>query len=419
MIYLDHNATSPSTTEHFEKLFFQIKNSAGNPSSPHASGRDASVALTQARRFVAQALEVDVAQLIFVSGATEANNMATVGVLRHYGVPNSHAICSAIEHPSVIEPLDFLSAHEGLQLTIIESNSSGFVSIEKLIGQINSNTKLITLMAANNEVGSLQEVQILGDFLHYMRWGVRPLQNIDRVLSLENCLSSDVTKENLQNLHFHVDAVQAFGKLPTSCWMSLGIDSCSVSAHKLGALQGVGALFLRRGRKLYPTILGGAQEKNRRSGTENLPGIISFGLVAQELLKSDYWVQTAEMHQLRNELFDSIAKLPNIYMNSPRENSLPNTINFSLENIPKNTNSDKKYFIKNGEDLLLELDLRGVCASSGSACSSGANLPSKVLLAMDRSPSLAKNAIRISLSVNNNKNEIIKVIDILKNIIGA
>lgn len=407
IIYLDHNGSSPPSSLHLQKLFSLLVKNVGNPSSPHHVGRNASVALTTARRAVAQVLNVDVAQLIFTSGATEANNMATTGVLRYFGVSRCHAISSAIEHPSILEPLEFLEKNEGLKLTLISANEFGFVALKELLKNITPETNLISLMAANNEVGSVQSVKLLGDFLHYKRWGHAPLENGEIILELEKHLSPSVTKENLQKLHFHCDAVQVFGKVQTQLWFSQGIDSCSISAHKLGALQGVGALFLRRGRKFQPLVFGGAQEKNRRSGTENLPAIISFGLVCEEISQQNWWTQIAEMNSLRVYFQNEISKLPNIEINSPIQNALPNTINFSVR-------ASKK----NGEDLLVELDLKGICASSGSACSSGANLPSKVLLAMGKSSHLAKNAVRLSMSTQTTREDVDFVLGCLQNYIN-
>ncbi|MES2615312.1 MAG: aminotransferase class V-fold PLP-dependent enzyme [Bdellovibrionota bacterium] len=409
MIYLDHNGTSPASETHLQKLFSYLQINSGNPSSPHAVGRAASVALTQARRIVAQALGVDVAQLIFVSGATEANNLSTIGVLRYLGVASSHAITSGIEHPSVLEPLEYLQKKEGLHLNILNANSQGFISAQQIIENISEQTNYIALMAANNEVGSIQPVRLIGDFLHFKRWGVAPTENSDAVYELEKHLSPKVTKESLQKLHFHVDAVQAFGKLKSQQWISSGVDSCAVSAHKLGALPGVGALFLRRGRQFTPLILGGAQEKNRRAGTENLAGIMSFGIVCEELLQDSWWHKVTEMNTLRIYLYEAISCFPNVIMNTPLENVIPNTVNFSVC-------GEKKQ--KNGEDLLLELDLNKICASSGSACSSGANLPSKILLNMGRSPLQAKNAIRLSLSVNTTRSEIEHVVACLKKLLS-
>ncbi|KAB8033720.1 cysteine desulfurase family protein [Fluviispira multicolorata] len=397
-IYLDHNATSPPSKEHLSLLFTKISQCSGNPSSPHSVGRSASVAITEARRTIAQALGVDVAEILFVSGGSEADNLGITGVLRQTNIPlkEQHTVSTTIEHPAVREPLEYLNKSEGLNITWVKANEEGFVSLIDILKSINKNTTLITIMAANSEIGSIQSTKKLGDFLHFKRWGV--LANPSDKNEFEELgqnLSEEVSNEILKKMHFHVDGVQAFGKLKIEEWFSPGVDSCAISAHKLGALQGIGALFLRRGRKFKPFILGGAQEKNRRAGTENLPGIVSFGLVTQELLSENWWEKIKQMDEFRNYLFQEISKISSVTLNSPQKNVLPNTINFSI--------NEKGL---RGEDLLVELDIKGICASSGSACSSGANLPSHVILALGKSIELAKNAVRISLSRNTTKDEI-------------
>ncbi|BBH52982.1 cysteine desulfurase family protein [Fluviispira sanaruensis] len=406
-IYLDHNATSPPSAEHLHTLFTKLAQCSGNPSSPHAVGRSASVAITEARRSLAQALKVDVAEVLFVSGGSEADNLGVTGVLRQNDISfeNQHVIASRIEHPAVREQLEYLQNAEGLNLSWVKASVDGFVSVNDIVKSINNKTTLITLMAANSEIGSIQPTKLLGDFLHFKRWGKVPdSADINKLEELSLILSSEVTPEVLKKIHFHVDAVQAFGKLKLEKWFSLGVDSCAFSAHKLGALQGIGALFLRRGRKFKPFILGGAQEKNRRAGTENLPGIVSFGLIAQNILSDKWWESIKQMEDLKNNFYKELVKISSIVMNSPAENAMPNTINFSV--------SDKGL---RGEDLLVELDMQGICASSGSACSSGANLPSKVILELGKGNALAKNAIRLSLSINTTQEEINRVLDCLKN----
>ena len=404
-IYLDHNATSPPSKEHLSELFAKLTVCLGNPSSPHSVGREASVALTEARRSVAKSLGVDVAEVIFVSGGSEADSLGTVAVLKQNDMPinEQHAITSSLEHPAIKEPLEYLKSSEGLNLSILDVGDEGSVSLVDFVKNMTSKTTLLTIMAANNEIGTIQPVKLIGDYLHYKRWGI--LLNPDNKIEFDDIslqLNNEITTETFRKLHFHVDGVQAYGKIPSHEWLSAGIDSCAISAHKLGALQGVGALFLRRGRKFKPLILGGAQEKNRRAGTENLPGIISFGMIAQKLFSPEWVEKLNAMDFLRRTLYQKLINFPNVIMNSPVDNVVPNTINFSI------TGKGFK-----GEDLLVELDMQGVCASSGSACSSGANLPSKVILALGKSPELAKNAIRISLSTSTTENEI----DILLNLL--
>lgn len=390
-IYLDHNATSPPSSEHLEKAMAVFQQSCGNPSSPHSLGRASSVALTKARHAVANALGVGVGEIVFVSGGTEANHMGTVGVLQHKGLFSKnekacvpHVIYSAVEHPAVGAGFEHLASQGLIKATVVPVDSQGKIRAQDVFDAINQDTVLIAIMAANNEVGTIQPVLELGQELHRKRWLQQP------------CAES----AHLQTIHFHVDGVQAFGKIPIEQWMSLGVDSVAISGHKIGAVQGTGALFMRKGRKCVPPFLGGAQEKNRRPGTENLFGIISFGMACQDsVLQTDWWSKIKAMDDRRQMLFQAIAKSNGVVMNSCLKDTLPNTVNFS---------------VGNGEDLLLMLDMNGICASSGSACSSGANLPSKTLLAMGRSAHQAKNAIRLSLSWQTSDKDIANVIGFLE-----
>ncbi len=419
-VYLDHNATSPSSPEHLATIFSRLQSVAGNPSSPHAAGRAASVALMDARRQVAANFGVEPAEVVFVSGGSEANNIATSGVLgASSGVFSAagqsystlHAITTAVEHPCVLEPLRFLQERHGMQLTILPVDCNGRIANEALVAAIRPNTVLISVMVANNETGVVQPTREFADWLNSVRWlKVKPGQHW-RASHEEfwpawaKQLPAEISQVNLQNIHFHVDAVQAYGKLPTESWWSQGYDSASVCAHKLGGLAGVGALVLRRGRKFQPLILGGAQERSRRAGTENLAGVLSLGLVAQELQKSEWWEKVSAMATRKERLVNVISKFDGITLNTPIDESLPNTINFSVDGSKRR-----------GEDILLELDMRGFYASSGSACSSAANRPSHVLLAQHGNAELARNAIRISLSPESTDVEIDELLGVLAEI---
>ncbi|MBX9702697.1 MAG: aminotransferase class V-fold PLP-dependent enzyme, partial [Silvanigrellaceae bacterium] len=385
---------------------------SGNPSSPHSQGREASVALSTARAQVAKALNVDISDIVFVSGGTEANNLGTQGVLRlrqeQLPLDSQHVVLSALEHAAVYEPLFSLQACHGLKTSVSPvSSSSGVVELKNIVKEITPSTTLITLMAANNEIGTLQPVKLLGDWLHYKRWNIGNNQDsLEHFIELDRYLSSLVTKEDLKKIHFHVDAVQAFGKIPTEQWLSDGIDSCAITGHKIGALQGVGALFLRRGRKFLPAFLGGSQEKRRRAGTENLPGIVSFGMICEEICQPQWWDNLEILKKKTLFLLKELSGISGIRINTPWENILPNTVNFSV------TLTNKK-----GEDVLVALDLYGICASSGSACSSATNMPSKTLLALGRSLQEAKNAIRLSLSPKTKDEEVSQTIHFMKKIL--
>lgn len=390
-IYLDHNATVPTTEEHLLEVSKKIAEGAANPSSPHGLGRNASVLISSARKQVASLVDFDVAELVFTSGASEANNMGTAGVLRFKRSASPlHAITSAVEHPSIREPLEFLRRTQGLELTVLEVDGFGRFRTEDVISNIRPNTALIALMAANNEVGTVEPVREVGEWLHMRRWQKWPRTSGLDVAphAFDALVASDVTPEHLQSLHFHVDGVQAAGKLPKQEWLSLGFDSVSLSAHKLGGLSGIGALALRRGRKFEPLIFGGAQEKNRRGGTENLVGIVSFGIVAHKASQTQWWTEIKKVEELRDALKQRLSRFSALRLTTPSAKSLPNTLNYVVEGV-------------RSEDLLMQLDLSGICASSGSACSSGANLPSKILLAMGYSENDAKNALRITLGPEN------------------
>lgn len=404
IIYCDHNATSPSSKDHLAAVFDVLPGVLGNPSSPHSLGRAASVALTTARRQVARALGVDVSEVIFTSGATEANNMATFGVLGRE--PGSHAVSTAIEHPSLHQPLSVFEHQSGQAVTFVKPDRQGVVAARDVLRSLEPQTRYLAIMAANNEVGSLQPVGLIGDFLAYQRWGVVGATPRDILLDLESCLAPAVTKDVLGQLHFHVDAVQAFGKLPVAQWLSLGVDSCAVSGHKLGALPGVGVLFLRRGRKLRSVLHGGAQERNRRPGTENLAGIVSMGLICQDMESTAWWPAWETVNALRRQLHQALSLIPGIVLTSALDQTLPNTVHFYID-----TNNS---FGVNAEDLLLFFDLEGICASSGAACSSGANKPSAVLLAMGFDAQQAQNTIRLSLGKSTTLQDVERLVSCVK-----
>lgn len=384
-VYADANATLPTCPQHLGQVALKLGNGAGNPSSPHEMGRKAQVLMTESRHAVAKAFQADVSEVIFVSGATEANNLATVGVLRHVGEPlkNLHVVSSSLEHPSIREPLEFLQRTEGLQVTWLAVDKNGFFNTKEIVSNIRSNTVLVTLMAANNEIGTCEPVKEFCDWLQKVRWAKTFLDASELSLALHH----SVTQQSLQKLHMHCDGVQAFGKLKPDTWLSLGMDSVSTSAHKLGGLSGVGALLLRKGRKYQPAVMGGAQERSRRAGTENLLGIISLGLLAETLDQDVHWVTYENVNQLREKLHRGLVELPHVRVNTPFSGCLPNTVHFSvLEGSPLK-----------GDDLLMQLDMQGICASSGSACSSGTNKPSHVVLAIGGSAFEAKNSVRLSL----------------------
>jgi len=416
MTYFDHNASSFPSKTHLNTLFKILQQERpANPSSPHNFGRNASVLLTKARKSVAKSLESDVSEIIFTSGGTEANVLGTRGVfeekIEKLDSPVS-IITTALEHPCILKTFETLKNKytDKVELIILYPNSKGYIDIKDIISSIKENTVLISIIAANNEIGTIQPVKEFGDFLHFMRWGIfsdsfsgSKIEFEEQQKKLEGYLSSKSVLKNLKNLHFHVDSVQIFGKQKTSSWVSAGYDSFAISGHKVGALQGIGALVLRRGHRFLPLLLGGAQEKNRRAGTENLPGIISLGLACDDICTPDYWKRIREVQKMTHIIFDSFIQFNSIIINSQRESALPNTINISF--------FPEKY---RAEDIILKLDLHGICVSSSAACSSGVKLPSHVILATGKSKHLAENTIRISLGVDNTEEEVNNFINYFK-----
>ncbi len=398
MIYLDNNATTISTKKHLQELLLLYEMHKGNPSSPHQFGRSASVGISETRKKIASLLGVDSGEIIFTSGATEANNF----VMKSF--QNCHVITTNFEHSSVYEPLRNLEYLKCVTLDTITVDLDSSLFLSDVLKNIHKETRLISFLAAHNETGHILPVFDLADFLNWKRWGKKSFsRDLSFYENLNQYVSHHLTSQDFQNIHFHIDGVQAFGKIETQKWMHEGIDSCSLSAHKVGGISGIGALFLRRGRKLISLIEGGPQEKKRRAGTENLIGILSFHLVCDELFADGYWDQVLKMNQLRLFLYDKLSSYENqIEIHSPKNVTLPNTIFFSFKN--------KKH--KN-EDFIVHCDLKGICISSGSACSSGVHLPSRSVLSLGKSEFLAKNTIRVSLSKENTQEEILEFLEVL------
>ena len=403
MIYFDHNATSPISKIHLDELYNILnQRNFGNPSSPHLFGRNASTIIEETRRALADYLNVDRGEIIFTSGATESNNLATKGVIENYYKEKPlHVISSQIEHPSILEPLEFAKDSGYITHSKIKVDTTGCLRIEDIIKEIRKNTKIITIIAASNETGALQDSKLFGDWLHYRKSkkDVRKkfITDSQQFQIFDSLLLDEVSDEDILNIHYHVDAVQVFGKLEPKLWLSQGMSSFSISGHKIGALSGIGVFFLKKGYKFSPCHLGGGQEKKKRSGTENLAGIISLGISLRELNKDNYFVKRKKITLLVDSMFEEIKKLDKyIVINTPKNKRLYNTLNFSFK-------EDSKIY---GEDFLLNLDMNSIYASSGSACSSSANLPSHVIMAQHNSKYLARNAIRVSLGMDNTSDEV-------------
>ncbi|MFL2743716.1 MAG: cysteine desulfurase family protein, partial [bacterium] len=348
-IYLDHNATSPLLPE-VSAAMAEVEHLAfANPSSPHWAGRDARILLEDSREKLAQALGTKPQEIFFTSGGSESNNTVLRQLLMTSG--EKHIISSSVEHPSVLETCRILAEQQNIQFTELAVDSSGTLAPDDLSAAIRPETELISLISANNETGKLQSIEEL----------------------------TKITQQ--QEIPFHTDLVQAFGKVECDLSTS-GIDYATATAHKLGGPRGIGLLYVREGTPFQSLISGGKQERARRAGTENVTLAVGFAKAVEWYLKNQSKLNE-QFFKYRQSVLEEIAKLEKIFINTDLENSLPNTLNFGCHGI-------------SAESLLISLDMDGVAVSTGSACSSGAMEASHVLLAMGISRAEAKSSLRIS-----------------------
>jgi cysteine desulfurase len=371
MIYLDHNATTPLRLEVLDAMLPYLENRFGNASSYYRLGREAREALERSRRTVARLIGAQPAEIIFTSGGTEADNLAIRGVARSLSKKGNHIITSAIEHHAVLRTGEDLQ-QDGFTITRVPVDSHGRVDPDDIKRRITKKTILISLMQVNNETGVIQPVAEAGK----------------------------VARE--AGVVFHTDAVQAAGKLPVNV-EALGVDLLSVSAHKLYGPKGTGALYVRRGTPLEPVLTGGHHEHNLRAGTENSAAIAgfarAFALAAEEREQT-----VSRIAALRDRLEAQVlSRIAAVRINGHGAPRVCNTSNMSFGLI-------------DGESILLHLDLRGICASTGSACTTGAPEPSHVLTAMDVPADSAQGSVRFSLGRDNTEQEIDTVVDALADI---
>ncbi|MGC7873674.1 cysteine desulfurase NifS [Desulfosporosinus sp. SYSU MS00001] len=372
-VYLDHSATTPVDPEVAALMMTYYTEKYGNPSSVHSFGREAKQALEEARRQVAELIGAEPSEVTFTSGGTEADNLAILGTAEALSKKGKHIITSAVEHHAVLETCEYLEKN-GFDLTIVPVDEEGIVSVESVKKAIRPDTILITMMHANNEVGAIQPVAEIGK----------------------------LAKEH--GVVFHVDAVQSLGKIPIDV-KAMAIDLLTISSHKIYGPKGVGALYIRKGVRVAPRIYGGGQEKKRRSGTENTPGIIGFGK-ACELAGRRMAEDAQHLSKLRDKLMNGIVeKIDYVKINGPLgDKRLPNNVNISIQ------------FVE-GESLLLSLDMLGIAASSGSACTSGSLDPSHVLLAMGLVHEIAHGSLRFTLGRQNTEEDIDYVLEQLPKIV--
>ena len=372
-IYLDNNATTKTDEEVVKAMMPYLLENYGNPSSIYKIGRENRKAIEEARETVAQILNCEPNEIYFTSGGSESDNTAIRGIAYSYIKKGKHIITSKIEHPAVLETCKQLEK-EGFEVTYIGVNENGIIDLEELKKAIKPTTTLITIMYANNEIGTLQPIKEIGE----------------------------IAKEN--KIIFHTDAVQAVGNIKIDV-KELNIDSLSLSGHKFYGPKGIGALYVKKGVQFNKLINGGHQERNKRAGTENVAGIVGLAK-AMELAYSNLDEHNKKIKELRDYYVSQVKeKIPYIKINGDMEKRLPGNSNISFR------------FIE-GESLLLNLDLKGICASSGSACTSGSLDPSHVLLAIGLPHEIAHGSLRISIGKYNTKEEIDYVVENLVEIVG-
>lgn len=372
-VYLDHAATTPVRPEVAQVVMAYMVTDYGNASSIHSFGRVAKEATEKARAQVAHVIGARPEEIVFMSGGTEADNMAIRGALTANGEKGRHIVTSKIEHHAVLHVCERLEKDGLAEVTYLPVDGQALVSPEDVARAIRPDTVLVSLMFANNEVGTIE-----------------PIAEVGRL-----CRERDVL--------FHTDAVQAFGSAPISV-DELNIDLLSASSHKIYGPKGVGALYVRKGRKITSLILGGSQERSRRAGTSNVPGIVGFGLAA-ELAEMEMDERGRRLTALRDRLIQGILeRVEFTRLNGHPTRRLPNNVNISYE------------FVE-GESILLSLDMKGIAASSGSACTSGSLQPSHVLTAMGIPSEVTHGSVRMTLGLENTQEDVDYVIATLPPII--
>ena len=372
-IYFDHNATTPVAEEVADALARATRDLFGNASSVHAFGQQAKAAMDEARSAVAALLAAEASDVVFTSGGTEADNLAIRGAAEaREPAGRRHLIASAIEHEAVLNTLKAM-ARRGWRTTLLPVDAGGLVAPDALRGALADDTALVSVMHANNEIGTVQPIAELAALAHE------------------------------RGAIFHTDAVQSAGKIPVDV-RALGVDLLSISAHKFYGPKGTGALWIRRGLRLVPQMTGGRHERNRRAGTENVPGLAAMGVAAAHAAAAQA-ADAARIGALRDRLEAGIlARIAGTAVNGVRAPRVPNTTNVSFDRVE-------------AESLLIALDLEGVAVSTGSACSSGALEPSHVLRAMGLSAHRTQNSIRFSLGSGNTEAEVDHVLDLLPRLV--
>ena len=372
-IYLDNAATTKTAKEAVDAMLPFFTEYYGNASSIYKLGASSKKAIMETRAEIAKSLGADSQEIYFTAGGSESDNWALIATAEAYESKGRHIITSKIEHHAILHTCDYLKKR-GFEITYVDVDADGVIKLEELKRAIRPDTILISVMAANNEIGTIQPIREIGA----------------------------IAKEH--RILFHTDAVQAYGHVPIDV-NECNIDMLSVSGHKLHGPKGIGFLYIRQGVKIRSFIHGGAQERKRRAGTENVPAIAGFGAAVKKAF-TDMEARIEREVKLRDYLIERIkAEIPYCKLNGHSVDRLPNNVNFSFE------------FIE-GESLLIMLDMKGICASSGSACTSGSLDPSHVLLAIGLPHEIAHGSLRLTLSEENTVEELDYVVENLKDIIG-
>ena len=372
LIYLDNAATTKTAPEVVEAMLPYFSEAYGNPSSIYSLAGESRKAVDQARETIAKALGARPEEIYFTAGGTESDNWALKAAAEFYRKKGNHIITTRIEHHAVLHSCQWLEK-QGFEVTYLNVDENGVVRLEELKAAIRPTTILISVMYANNEIGTIQPIREIGEIAHE------------------------------HGILFHTDAVQAFGQLPIQV-DDCHIDMLSASGHKLNGPKGIGFLYIRKGVKIRSFIHGGAQERKRRAGTENVPGIVGLGKAVERAVGT-MEERTETERRLRDYLIDRVLKeIPYARLNGHRSQRLPNNANFSFQ------------FIE-GESLLIMLDMEGICGSSGSACTSGDLDPSHVLLAIGLPHEIAHGSLRLTLNEEITKEELDYVVDTLKRIV--
>ena len=372
-VYADNAATTCVSKTALDAMMPYLTTTYGNPSSLYSFAQNAKEALEEARQTIADILGAEAREIYFTSGGSEADNQAIISMAKLGKIKGNkkHIISTKFEHHAVLHTLNKLEK-EGYDVTLLDVHEDGVVRIEDLEAAIREDTALVTIMFANNEIGTIQPIKEISEVCHK------------------------------HGIPFHTDAVQAMGHIPVNV-KEMGIDLLSMSGHKFHAPKGVGVLYAKRGLPLFNVIEGGAQERGKRAGTENIPGIVAMAAALKESV-DNMEANNAKIIPMRDKLFAELSKIPHSKLNGSLEHHVPGTVNMCFEGIE-------------GESLLLLLDAKGVCASSGSACTSGSLDPSHVLLSIGLPHEVAHGSLRLSIGEYNTMEEIDHIIDVVPGVV--